>query len=131
MGYKKQDVIETIYKSATDHGHDNPCAMIAMANIETGGTFNPNAKHGRYVGVFQLDNGIGGCTGSMRLDPYQATKCAINYINSNRNQVEKKIGTWEDWMSYLAHQQGQEAFLIYIGIEICQLVLYRQKIVLL
>ena len=110
MGYTKDEVINTIMQAAIDNGHDNPCAMVAMANIETGGKFNPNAKNGSYAGPFQLSNGIGGCTGSDRNDPYKATQCAMNYIEKNREQVEKRIGTWEDWMAYLAHQQGAAGF---------------------
>lgn len=109
--YSKEEIIKAIIKVSEKNGID-PCFMIAKAEIES--TFNNMAQNGSYAGLFQLSNGVGGCTGDSRFDPEQSTQCAINYIRHNRKLVEPKLKAqgyvWEDWMAYLCHQQGASGF---------------------
>lgn len=95
---------------------EDPCVFLAYASIETGGTFNNLAKssNGKYVGVFQLGDGVGGVTGNNRYNPYLSCIGAIKYMRSNKKQIVSSIGSqnWKPYMMYLAHQQGAGGFSV-------------------
>ncbi len=106
--YSKKEVIKIIQDTAKSMGVDE-CFMIAKADIES--SFNNLAKNGIYWGLFQLNNGVGGCKGDDRLDPKKNTVGAITYLLFNKKSFSKDFpGEWEDWMGYLCHQQGLYRF---------------------
>lgn len=99
----KQNIMNEIVRVSMAENAD-PCMMLAMAKFES--TFNPNARNGSYAGLFQLSNGVGGCTGDSRYNVAASTKCAIRYINYNKVQLEKAGFIWQPVFAYLCHQQG-------------------------
>lgn len=109
--YSATQNMKFIYDESLKNGMD-PCFMIAKAKIES--TLNNTAKNGKYAGLFQLSDGIGGCKGDARFDPTASTRCTVKYINYNRGIIEPKLQAkgmqWENWMAYLAHQQGAGGF---------------------
>lgn len=109
--YSKEYNQQQIAKAASDMGED-PCSMLAFADIETGGTFNNVASNGgKYIGLFQFHiktiKELGG-TDADRYDPYKSTVYAIKYMRNNKKIFQKKHPgkKWEDWMAYVCHQQG-------------------------
>jgi len=102
----KTAVIEAIIKASEEKQFD-PCTMITLAHIETGGTFNNLAQNGKYLGVFQMSDGYGGVKGNDRLDPYKAAIGTIKSISTFKDKVEKAGITWQPFYIYLRHQQGE------------------------
>ena len=99
----KQEIIDTIAKVAMDNDKD-PCILVAFAIIES--NLNANAINGSYAGLFQLSNGVGGCSGNDRYNVEKSTLCAIKYMDYNQSQFEKAGLKWKPFYAYLCHQQG-------------------------
>lgn len=109
--YSPEQNMKFIMDTAKSLNFDG-CFLVAKAKIES--NLNNLATNGKYAGLFQLSDGIGGAKGNSRFDPVVSTKATITYINYNRNIVEPKLQKaglkWENWMSYLCHQQGAGGF---------------------
>lgn len=101
----KDEVIKQIVKASTEVG-ENPCTLIALAHIETGGTYNNMASNGSYQGVYQMENGYGGVKGNDRYNPYIATKGVIKVMRSKKEDIVESGVEWVDFYYYLSHQQG-------------------------
>lgn len=102
----KEEVISQIIKASIEQKED-ACMMVALAHIETGGTFNNMANRaGKYLGVFQMSNGYGGVKGNDRYNPYLATLGTIKAIRSNRDSFNTSGLVWKPFYAYLTHQQG-------------------------
>lgn len=100
------EVKQQIVRAATEMNED-ACMLLALAHIETGGTFNNMATNGsKYYGIYQMSNGYGGVTGNDRFNPYIATKGVIKAIRSNKADYLKNGIDWVDYYAYLSHQQG-------------------------
>lgn len=107
--YSPEENMKIIAQVSEKYGI-NPCFMITKAKIES--NLNNLAKNGKYWGLFQLNDGVGGVKGEDRLDPYKATEGAIKYLLYNKSLFEKKFPQkWQDWYGYLMHQQGAAGFM--------------------
>lgn len=90
----------------------NPALMLTMARIES--NFNPNAvnRSSRATGLFQFlpmhfESGGYGLTPGNVKDPRTNATAGAKMIKNNIKCLEGKgIKVTEDWMVYLAHQQG-------------------------
>jgi len=110
---KKYSVSENqaIIREVAVKNREDVCLLLAKAKVESG--FNNLAKSpsGSYVGLYQLSDGYSGVRGDNRLDPYKNTQGAIDGMKRNRDIIKSKLGYCEDWMLYLAHQQGAAGFV--------------------
>jgi hypothetical protein len=63
------------------------------------------------VGLYQLSNGKGGCSGTDRNDISKDNRaCAWKSIKINKENFIKEFNYYEDWFSYGMHQQGLSGF---------------------
>lgn len=104
----KAAVISQIGKVCDEIGANAPL-MLAFAYVES--SFNPNAGNGgKYVGLYQLSDGYGGCKGVQRNDIRQSTICCWKQIQSNKATFMNEYSSWQDWYAYGMHQQGVAGF---------------------
>ena len=109
----KDEVKLIIKKVCKEIGAPVPVIM-AIAGIES--NFNPGAKSssGTFVGIFQLSNGWGGCTGDARLDLEKSIKCLWNGSKNahyrDRERWKQIDNSWDDFYYYGIHQMGFAGF---------------------
>ena len=109
MTITRENVITEIRKICKEIGANAPL-MLAIASLES--SLNPNAtsKSGTFVGLYQLSNGYGGCTGDVRKDIAASVKCTWSQIERNKGLWHNDFKEWEDWFAYGMHQQGVAGF---------------------
>lgn len=103
-------VQQTIAGMSSQSGID-PAYMLAVADIETGGTFDAEAKNpvSSAQGPFQFTDGTWGQygAGGSKTDPIASTRAAIAFSRDNQRSLMSSLGRRpEPWEMYLAHQQG-------------------------
>ena len=105
---ENQDAIRYV---AEQNGID-PCILLAIAYIETGGSFNNLAYNSAgFAGLFQLSDGYSGLTGDDRYDPYFATQAVIDGMARNLKVIHANNIPMENAWYYLAHQHGAQGFV--------------------
>jgi len=109
MTITQQNTVNEIRRVCKEIGANAPL-MLAIASLES--SLNPNAasKSGTFVGLYQLSNGYGGCTGDQRKNIAAATRCTWSQIQRNKAQWHNDFSNWEDWFAYGMHQQGVAGF---------------------
>ena len=105
----REQVINEIRKVCNAIGAD-AALMLAIAELESSLRPNATSPSGTFVGLYQLSNGYGGCTGDQRKNIAQATKCTWSQIQRNKTQWHRDFREWEDWFAYGMHQQGVAGF---------------------
>lgn len=100
-------IIEEANKAGID-----PSIMLAMAHIETGGSFNERSKNssGSASGLFQFvasTRGAYGLNAQTVFDARENSKAAAKMLNQNKTALKKLLGREPTAGElYLAHQQG-------------------------
>lgn len=88
----------------------DPAMMLAIAHIETGGTFKADAKNPQSSagGLFQFVDATWTQYGKgAKNDVAASTDAAINLAKDNTSQLAQSLGRApQPWEVYLAHQQG-------------------------
>lgn len=110
VGSPDATVQQTITGMSSQSGID-PAYMMAVADIETGGTFDANAKNpvSSAQGPFQFTDGTWGQygAGGSKTDPIASTRAAIAFSRDNQRALMNALGRRPaPWEMYLAHQQG-------------------------
>jgi hypothetical protein len=84
-----------------------PGFLYRMAHIES--RFNPAARNGKHVGMFQFSPETGQRFGlSNPLDWRENARAAADYAASNREVLRNALGRDpQPWELYMAHQQGE------------------------
>lgn len=108
--YSKEQNKLFIYDTAVKNGV-NPCTFLTYGQIESNFNNTAVSGSGTYVGLFQLSDGFGGIKGNDRYDPIKNTQGAINKYKHNREQIQKALGHFKEYYTYMAHQQGLTGFL--------------------
>jgi soluble lytic murein transglycosylase-like protein len=105
-------ITNMIYQTAKGMGID-PVLALAIADIETGGRFDPNAKnpHSSAYGLFQqLDsNWAQYGAGLDRRNPEHQTQAGMRYMNDVIRAIEKSGAEVTPGLVYFGYQQGPGA----------------------
>jgi len=108
--YSKDENKYFIYDTAVKNSV-NPCTFLTYSQIESNFNNTAVSKSGTYVGLFQISDGYGGISGNDRLNPIKNTQGAINKYKYNYEQIQKSLGHFKEYYTYMAHQQGLTGFL--------------------
>lgn len=103
------DIVQIINEESKAAGIDSDI-LVTLADIETGGKFNANAKNPKSSagGLFQQtdDNWADYGGGGNRYDPRQSTIAAARFARANIAELERNGIPVNAGTVYLAHQQG-------------------------
>lgn len=98
-------------RTAADVNGIDPTYLVAVADIETGGTFDPTAKNPKSTagGLFQFTDSTWDmyAPGQDKNDPEANTRAAAAFTADNQKALTRSLGRApSNWELYLAHQQG-------------------------
>lgn len=109
-GQPGSTIKQTITGMSSQSGID-PAYMLAVADIETGGTFDAAAQNpvSTAQGLYQFTDGTWQQygAGQSKTDPVANTRAAIAFSRDNQQALMSALGRRPtSWEMYLAHQQG-------------------------
>ena len=106
----KDEIKQKIIKVCKEIDAPVPVVM-ALAGIESNFNSSAKSKSGSYVGIFQLSNGFGGCSGDSRLDLEKSIRCLWNNHSTYKERWSSTGDkSWNDFYYYGIHQQGFAGF---------------------
>jgi hypothetical protein len=103
---KFADDVENAIRQAAQSSGVDVRMLRAFCGIESGG--NPNARTGRYYGLFQLSEAEFAALGGKNIyDPYDNARIAAIKLKGEANEFTKKFGrSPTPFDMYMVHQRG-------------------------